>query len=321
MDPLAADSPSSLDPSLVRTGRIVVGLASRAASWVDVASGGSGDTKVPLAIDVGIGAAAVTADTVAGVARFGWRATSQVRAVVARPPLVPSAYQPATIAAGLAERGARFREASELAADAASRVLVTRLVSAVLDLLDLTAVVRQRVDLDALVAGVDVGAVIRSLDLTRIVLDGVDLDAIVASVDLDAIVATVDIDGIVATVDLEAILSRVDVNQIADRVQIQPVIDRIDLVGLAKYVIDEIDLPEIIRESTGGVASEAVRGARMQSIDADQAVQRTIDRILLRRKARATEAPGGGHLELGEQIEGSEPPVEEHQPIGAGTGK
>ena len=312
MDPLAADSPSSLDPGLVRTGRIVVGLASRAASWVDVAAGGSGDAKMPVAVDVGIGAAAVTADAVAGVARFGWRATSQVRAVVARPPLVPSAYQPATIAAGLAERGARFREASELAADAASRVLVTRLVSAVLDLLDLTAVVRQRVDLDALVAGVDVGAVIRSLDLTRIVLDGVDLAAIVA---------TVDIDGIVATVDLEAILSRVDVNQIADRVQIQPVIDRIDLVGLARYVIDEIDLPEIIRESTGGVASEAVRGARMQSIDADQAVQRTIDRILLRRKARATEAPGGGHLDGDGQIEASEPPVEEHQPIGAGTAK
>ena len=312
MDPLAADSPSSLDPSLVRTGRIVVGLASRAASWVDVASGGSGDTKVPLAIDVGIGAAAVTADTVAGIARFGWRATSQVRAVVARPPLVPSAYQPATLAAELAERGARLREASELAADAASRVLATRLVSAVLDLLDLTAVVRQRVDLDALVAGVDVGAVIRSLDLTRIVLDGVDLAAIVA---------TVDIDGIVATVDLEAILSRVDVNQIADRVQIQPVIDRIDLVGLARYVIDEIDLPEIIRESTGGVASEAVRGARMQSIDADQAVQRTIDRILLRRKARSTEAPGNGGLADGEQIEASEAAVDEHLPIGAGTGK
>ena len=312
MDPLAADSPPSLDPGLVRTGRIVIGLASRAASWVDVAAGGSGDTAVPAAVDVGIGAAAVTADAVAGVARFGWRATSQVRAVVARPPLVPSAYQPATLAAELAERGARLREASELAADAASRVLVTRLVSAVLDLLDLTAVVRQRVDLDALVAGVDVGAVIRSLDLTRIVLDGVDLAAIVA---------TVDIDGIVATVDLEAILSRVDVNQIADRVQVQPVIDRIDLVGLARYVIDEIDLPEIIRESTGGVASEAVRGARMQSIDADQAVQRTIDRILLRRKARATEAPGGGHLDGDGQIEASEPPVEEHQPIGAGTAK
>jgi len=312
MDPLAADSPSSLDPGLVRTGRIVVGLASRAASWVDVAAGGSGDAKMPVAVDVGIGAAAVTAGAVAGVARFGWRATSQVRAVVARPPLVPSTYQPATLAAGLAERGSRLREASELAADAASRILVTHLVSAVLDLLDLTAVVRQRVDLDALVAGVDVGAVVRSLDLTRMVLDGVDLAAIVA---------TVDIDGIVATVDLEAILSRVDVNQIADRVQVQPVIDRIDLVGLARYVIDEIDLPEIIRESTGGVASEAVRGARMQSIDADQAVQRTIDRILLRRKARATEAPGGGHLDRDGQIEASEPPVEEHQPIGAGTAK
>jgi len=212
-----------------------------------------------------------------------------------------------------------------------SGALVRRLVNDVLDCLDLTAIVKDRVDLDAVIASVDIEAVVRRLDLTRLVLDYVDLDAIIASVDLDAIVASVDVeavvrrldltglvmdlvdlDAIVATVDIEAILARADVNAVADRVDIQSIIDRIDLVGIASYVIDEIDLPGVIRESTSGVASEAVRGVRMQSIDADQAVQRTIDRILLRRKARTTEAPGA------EQYEPTEADVP-HEPVGAGS--
>jgi hypothetical protein len=65
-----------------------------------------------------------------------------------------------------------------------------------------------------------------------------------------------------------------------------------DLVGLADQVIEGIDLPEIIRESTGTVASEVVRGVRMQSIDADEAIARVVDRLFLRRRRRATDAPG-----------------------------
>ena len=47
---------------------------------------------------------------------------------------------------------------------------------------------------------------------------------------------------------------------------------KVDLVGLAEQVIDGVDLPELIRESTGSMASDTVRGVRMHGIEADQTV-------------------------------------------------
>jgi hypothetical protein len=61
---------------------------------------------------------------------------------------------------------------------------------------------------------------------------------------------------------------------------------QVDLIALANEVIDGVDLPEIIRESTGSMASDTVRGARMQGIEADQAVARAMDRLLLRHTRR-----------------------------------
>jgi hypothetical protein len=82
-------------------------------------------------------------------------------------------------------------------------------------------------------------------------------------------------------------------------------------VGLAEEVIDAVDLPEIIRESTGSMASDTVRGARMQGIHADEAVGRAMDRILLRRSRRD---PGGPQLEQRQQdpqVEPDAPQVEQ----------
>jgi hypothetical protein len=129
---------------------------------------------------------------------------------------------------------------------------------------DLDAAVR-RVDLDAIVATVDLDAAVRR----------VDLDAIVATVDLDAAVRRVDLDAIVATVDLDAAVERVD---------LEAVISRIDLIGIVEEVLDVIDLPAIIRDSTGSMASETVRGARMTSMGADDAISRAVDRALFRRR-------------------------------------
>lgn len=63
------------------------------------------------------------------------------------------------------------------------------------------------------------------------------------------------------------------------------VLVRIDLAGIVNQVIDEIDLPEIIRESSGTMASEAVVGMRIRGIAADERVNRAINRVLLRRRA------------------------------------
>jgi hypothetical protein len=99
-------------------------------------------------------------------------------------------------------------------------------------------------------------AVLDKLDLTQIAIDHLDIDRI-----LD-------------TVDLDAVIERVDLNA---------AIHRVDLAGIATEVIGEIDLPELIRESTGAVTSETVRVVRMRSAEADLFMGRIIDRLLMRR--------------------------------------
>jgi hypothetical protein len=122
-------------------------------------------------------------------------------------------------------------------------------------------------------------AVIERIDLNRIVLDQVDLNLIVNRA-LD-------------TLDLtQLVIDRVDVNAIVAEADIDAVIDRVPIIPLANYVIDEIDLPQIIRSSTGGIASDAVTTVRVQSASADQLVSRVADRMLFRRRQRKVNAPG-----------------------------
>jgi hypothetical protein len=101
------------------------------------------------------------------------------------------------------------------------------------------------------------GATLDRLDLPALIRGHVDLDAVIADVDVDAIIA------------------------------------RLDLLGLATYIIEGIDLPVIIRQSTGGVSTEVLRGARQHSYEADQTVARVIDRMLLRHRSRETQSVNG----------------------------
>jgi hypothetical protein len=129
----------------------------------------------------------------------------------------------------------------------------------------------------ALVPRIAVG-ILDQLDLTALVKDRVDIDELVRAVDLDAIAARIDVEAIV---------------------------DRLDLAGLAQTVIDQIDLPEIIRRSTGVVASETVRGVRMQGIEADRAIAGLVDRMLGRRRPRLIETGVPAPEDDGEHDEGS----------------
>jgi hypothetical protein len=111
------------------------------------------------------------------------------------------------------------------------------------------------------------------------VLDEVDLNGVVARVDLNGVVARVDLDAIAARIDLDAIAARIDLNAIAAS---------LDLAGLTEQVIDEVDLGEIIRESSGTMASETADALRVQGMRADQLVSRLVDRVLLRKGERHT---------------------------------
>jgi hypothetical protein len=226
---------------------------------------------VPL--DAAVGAVVVAGGLVLSVTRRLAMVARPVGALVLHPPLLPDHLHPARAVDLLAERGrhAMFDGGSEL--DEIVAAVVPVVLDRVLDTIDLNRLILERVDLDGVVATVDVDGIVSRVDIDAIV-SRVDVDEIAASIDLDAIVARLDIDDIVASVDLDAI------------------IDRLNVVEIAEDVINEIDLPEIIRDSTGSMASQVVRDARVQSIDADQAVNRLVDRILRRRRDRSTSVPG-----------------------------
>ena len=80
------------------------------------------------------------------------------------------------------------------------------------------------------------------------------------------------------------VMRRIDLNELVEKyVDVERLIAGMDLATLTNQVMAEIDLPEIIRQSTGSVASETLRGVRMQAISADDVVARLGGRLRLRR--------------------------------------
>jgi hypothetical protein len=154
-------------------------------------------------------------------------------------------------------------------------------VDAILDRIDLTQIVIDRVKIMRIVDEVDIAGIVGHLDF----------DSIIESVPIDHILEVVDINGIVARVNLDQIMARVDVNAVVSTVDIPAIISRVDLGSIVNQVIDEVDLPEIIWESSGGMASATVVGVRMQGRTADERIDRIVDRVLRRRRDRNTAAP------------------------------
>ena len=169
-------------------------------------------------VDVLVGAVSVGVTGAVGVGRAVFRLGRPLARLVLEPPLVPVARQPGRLVESLARRGR------------ADRAVVVVAVGDAIDALAPPIVARA----------------LRAIPLTDLIRDNVDIEAIVETV---------------------------------------------DLAGLTQQVIDEIDLPSIIRESTGSMTTETVRGVRVQSYEADQAVERVLGRMHLRRKARPTEPP------------------------------
>ncbi|HET6812494.1 MAG TPA: hypothetical protein VFJ69_00555 [Actinomycetota bacterium] len=128
-------------------------------------------------------------------------------------------------------------------------------------------------------------------ELATAVLDEIDLDEVVARVDLDRIVARVDLNQIAARIDLDAVAGRLDLDAIVARVDLDAIVSRVDIPGLTEQVIDEVDLGEIIRESSSTMASESVDALRVQGMRVDGLVSRIVDRILLRQGQRQTGPP------------------------------
>ena len=234
-------------------------------------------------IDLAVGAAELSVDVAFPLGRRVGSAARPVAGAVLRPPMLAPRFQPMTWLKALERRGDRGRRRLLAGLSLGLDELVPLVAEALLQRIDLTGAVRRHVDLDALVVGVDLDVAAARLDV----------DAVARRLDVDAVLARLDLTRIVRDqVDLDSLVSTVDLDAAAGRLDLEAVIERIDLVGLAKDVIAELDLPEIIRESTGSVASDTVRGVRMQGITGDQAVGRAVDRLRLGRGRRESGTGG-----------------------------
>lgn len=230
------------------------------------------------------------------------------------------------VVSGLAASGSRARAELERAAAEAARDVLRWAAEAALTTLDVTRLVLAHVDLDALAAGIDVDAVVARADVDAVVaradidavvarvdvdavLDALDLDAVMTRIDLDALLARIDVDSVVgrvdlnqvaarldldavaSRVDLEALVGRIDPDALVARVDIDALIARLDLVTLTRSVFEAIDLPQIMRESSGAVSSQAAQVVRTEGMHADDSVSRWVDRVLRRGHPGAVVTP------------------------------
>ncbi len=165
--------------------------------------------------------------------------------------------------------------------------LVPEVVAAVLDTLDLTSIVLERVDLDRVVHEVDVSGLVDRIDIQDIV-DRLDIQSIIDRVDVQAVVDRLDLDAIVGKVDLDAVVARIDVS------------------GIARQVIDDLDLPALIRQSTEAVTTESIEGVRVHSAHADRYVRHVVDSALRRRARDRSSASDRGDGPEGPAVPGSD---------------
>lgn len=311
---VAGELPIPLEDLVEQAVRIALGLVTisteaLAQAVAETLGGSASRTEEPgehggrLTLPLLVGAAfGVTV----GVARWAARATTTLvrTGELALSPLTTSVpFQDGIrrLSSQLDSQDARWREErprEEAAAEAFVRLLVPQVVDAALDQVDIDRLVAERVnveqvidrvDLNAVVERVDLDAVVERVDIDRI-LERVDLGAVVQRIPLDEVVARIDLDDIVARVDLERVVDRIDVDAVAAKLDVEAVVRRLDLAAIAQEVVDELDLPEIIREAMGSMTGETVGGIRVQSMNADRAISGLVDR-LLRRSSADKETP------------------------------
>ena len=93
------------------------------------------------------------------------------------------------------------------------------------------------------------------------------------------------------SVDLDELAEKLDVDRVAERLDLDAIILKLDLPKLVEEVLAEIDVADLIRESTGTLTGEAIDEVRYVSVDADRVVARLVDRVI-RRRRRHLDAPG-----------------------------
>ena len=81
-------------------------------------------------------------------------------------------------------------------------------------------------------------------------------------------------------------MARVDINPLLERVDVNDLLQGIDMDTLVEHT----DLGAVLAQSSGGLATEALDGARSAAVGLDQFIDRWVQR-LLRRKHPVPLAP------------------------------
>jgi hypothetical protein len=242
-------------------------------------------------VEAAVGLAVVAGSVGVSLTRGLLRAATPLGRILLHPPGISSRLHPGRVVDALADRGREVLASPNGDAERLLAVVVPAVVREILDAIDLNALIRERIDLVGLAASVDFVELLERIDVDTIV-KRLDINAIVEQIDIDAIARRIDVDALVQRLDLDAVAEQIDLNAVADRIDLDRVVGRVDVVGLTEKVLGEIDLPEIVRESTGSIGTQVVRDARSQSYVADEFVSRVADRLLRRRPRPTTESRG-----------------------------
>ena len=245
---------------------------------------GQKDPAATLA-GAGLGAAVAAAEAAAGAATQMAETIGPAITWLVEPRFAKDASEMAAGAARVLDGQWKATQAEMVeAATSFLGVLVPEIAQGLADQVDLTALVRERVDVNAIVEDVDIDRI----------LDRVDLEAVIDRIDIDAIVAKVDVERHRGAGGHGAPRRVVPGRTIVDRVDVDRVIARTDIVGdrrparpgeIAQEVIDEVDLPRAGPRVVRAMASETVQTVRVQGMNADRLVSHVVDKVL-RREAR-----------------------------------
>jgi hypothetical protein len=114
--------------------------------------------------------------------------------------------------------------------------------------------------------------------LTPVIMDSIDVDAVLAGVDSDRLARELGA-SIADQLDLNAILADLDVDEVLERVDVEALLERIDVEAIARRV----RFGALMVESTGEAAGTAIGMARRQAADTNEAIFRSMGRLLGRR--------------------------------------
>lgn len=148
---------------------------------------------------------------------------------------------------------------------------------------------------DEIVERLDVNAVLARVDLEE-VLERVDIDAVLARVDLNRLLARVDIDALLSRIEPDVLIARTDINVLLAHVDLNRLLARVDLNGViaqvdVEHVVRRARIPEIVAESTSGLAERTLDLLRRQLLGLDVVATRAVMRVLSRDVRALPSAP------------------------------